>query len=85
MKSSTSDMSAKSELTQLQMGMKVTSGFEMLVTHPSNNDNRVVREINILLDDLAADDASSLPTDQEISKWQDANREDDDEMVGHQF
>jgi hypothetical protein len=78
-------MSAKSELIQLQMGMKVTSGFEMLVTHPSNNDNRVIREINILLDDLAADNASSLPTDQEISKWQDANREDDERWLDINF
>jgi hypothetical protein len=84
-KSSISDVSTKNKLTQLEMGMKVTSGFEMLVAHPSNRDNRIVREIKILLDDLAADDASGLPTDQEILKWQDVNREDDDGWMDINF
>jgi hypothetical protein len=83
--SSISDISTKNKLTQLEMGMKITSGFEMLVAHPSNGDNRIVREIKILLDDLAADDASGLPTDQEILKWQDVNREDDDGWMDINF
>jgi hypothetical protein len=83
--SNISNVSTRNKLTQLEMGMKVTSGFEMLVTHPSHGDSRIVREVSILLDDLAADDASGLPTDQEISKWQDVNREDDDGWMDINF
>ncbi|PQE32445.1 regulatory factor sgt1 protein [Rutstroemia sp. NJR-2017a WRK4] len=59
---------------QLEMGMKVTSGFEMLVTDPKNKDNRSVREVNILLEDLTSEGDSALPNDDEISRWKDRRR-----------
>lgn len=70
---------------RLEMGMKVTSGFEMLVTDPKNGDSRVVRELKILLDDLATGDASDLPTDEEIAKWKDVTREDDESWLDINF
>ncbi|CZR57434.1 related to sgt1 protein [Phialocephala subalpina] len=70
---------------RLGIGMKVTSGFEMLVTDPKNGDSRVVRELKILLDDLAAGNESDLPTDQEVAKWTDVTREDDESWLDINF
>ncbi|PQE13323.1 regulatory factor sgt1 protein [Rutstroemia sp. NJR-2017a BVV2] len=71
--------------TQLEMGMKVTSGFEMLVTDPKNKDNRLVREVNILIEDLISEGDSALPNDDEISKWKDVKREDDESWLDINF
>jgi hypothetical protein len=71
--------------TRLEMGMKVTSGFEMLVTDSNHRDSRVVRELKILLDDLADGDASDLPSDQEIAKWEDVVREDGESWLDINF
>ena len=71
--------------THIETGMKVTSGFEMLVTDPKNNDSRMVREIKILLDDLVADADADLPSNEEIAKWQDVNREDDERWLDINF
>ncbi|CAD6443027.1 36bd8107-189f-40d7-8091-0b3821c3eacd [Sclerotinia trifoliorum] len=72
------------DFTKLEMGMKVTSGFEMLVTDPKNGDHQSVREINILLEDLDGDD-SNLPNDEEISTWKDNLREDDEKWLDINF
>jgi hypothetical protein len=50
------------------MGMKLTCGFEMLLSDPQNVDKRAVREIKLLLEDVEAD-AATLPNDEELSKW----------------
>jgi len=70
---------------QFELGMKVTSGFEMLLTDPKNGDNRLVRELKILVDDLETDDDVVLPTDDEISKWKDVKREDDETWLDINF
>ncbi|KAH7409483.1 SGT1 protein-domain-containing protein [Cadophora sp. MPI-SDFR-AT-0126] len=70
---------------QLEMGMKVTCGFEMLLTDPKNGDNRMVRELKILIDDLETDDDVVLPTDEEISMWKDVEREDDERWLDINF
>lgn len=72
------------DFTKLEMGMKVTSGFEMLVTDPKNRDHRSVREINILLEDLDGDD-SNLPNDEEISTWKENMRDDDEKWLDINF
>jgi hypothetical protein len=69
---------------QLQMGMKITSGFEMLISDPKNVDNQTVRETKIVLDDIAAKN-DILPTDSEINDWKDVNREDDDKWLDINF
>lgn len=68
-----------------EMGMKVTSGFEMLLRDSKNNDNRLVRELKIILDDLAADSNADLPTDEDILKWEDVAREDDEKWLDINF
>ncbi|KAH8661398.1 SGT1 protein-domain-containing protein [Tricladium varicosporioides] len=80
---SSSDVKQK-EYDRLEMGMKITSGFEMLFFYPKNSDNRLVREIKILLEDLQSGD-ETLPTDIEISKWKDATREDDEKWLDINF
>lgn len=64
--------------------MKVTSGFEMLVTDPKNGDHRSVREIKIMLEDLDEDN-SDLPNDDEILTWEDNLREDDEKWLDINF
>ena len=50
------------------MGMKLTCGFEMLLSDPQNADKRAVREIKLLLDDIDSGE-DTLPDDKELSKW----------------
>ena len=51
-----------------ESGMKLTSGFEMLMSDPQNNDKRQVREIHMLLEDLESGQ-DTLPTDLELQEW----------------
>ncbi|KAE9369470.1 SGT1-domain-containing protein [Stipitochalara longipes BDJ] len=69
----------------LNMGMKVTSGFEMLLSDPKYGDNCTVREAKILLDDLTIDHSLALPTDGDIAKWKDVFREDDESWMDINF
>lgn len=71
-------LSAESEgksQNRVEMGMKVTCGFEMLLSDPQNKDSRAVREINLLLEDIENGE-EVLPSDIEMSGWR---KEDDDE------
>lgn len=56
------------EKEQLNMGMKLSCGFEMLVADPQNRDRRAVREIGMLLEDVDGGE-EELPTDDEIKTW----------------
>ncbi|KAI4262993.1 MAG: hypothetical protein L6R42_001842 [Xanthoria sp. 1 TBL-2021] len=68
--------------TGYQMGMKVTCGFEMLMSDPQNVDKKPVREINLLLEDLNAGE-ENLPSDQDVSKWE--SRNDDESWLDVNF
>lgn len=68
------------EHDQLDLGMKVTSGFEMLITDPKNKDDQRVREIHILLEDLIAE-GETLPSDADIALWTDSKRTDDEKWL----
>lgn len=67
---------------RIELGMKITSGFEMLLSDPQNVDNPSVREIKILLEDLATGE-DHLPSDEEISGWE--NRNDADNWLDIDF
>lgn len=58
-----------------EMGMKITCGFEMLMSDPQNRDNKAYREISMLLEDVNAGEAH-LPFDNDIREW---GMRDDDE------
>lgn len=53
---------------KVEMGMKLTCGFEMLLADPQNEDKRVVREIKLLLEDIQTGE-EKLPTDKELATW----------------
>lgn len=80
------------EYTKAETGMKVSCGFEMLLSDPQNQDKPSVREIKFLLEDIDTGD-EPLPTDEEIKnewshqqddeKWMDISYEDlDSELKG---
>lgn len=66
---------------QLEIGMKLAAGYEMLLQDKKNADSRLVREIKILLEDLELDGDSALPTDEEILKWPDVAKTDDESWL----
>lgn len=69
--------SNKAALTrQIEMGMKLTCGFEMLSRKASESKHRVVREMDILLKDQAEDGDHVLPTNEEMRAWPDYRRDD---------
>ena len=70
--------------TQVETGMKVTSGFEMLLSDRQHENSRLVREIKILLDDLDSD-PSLLPSDEEIEGWKDSQRQDGENWLNIDF
>ena len=72
---------AKSQ-DRVEMGMKTTCGFEMLMCDPQNQDKKAVREIAMLLDDIGTGQ-DELPTDAEIKKW--GTREDDEAWLDINF
>ncbi|KAI2622645.1 SGT1-domain-containing protein [Hypomontagnella submonticulosa] len=72
---------SQKRLAQLEMGMKVTSGFEMLASDASKKDNRLAREFAMLLEDVEEDGAQVLPTDEEIETWEDVHKEDDESWL----
>lgn len=53
---------------KVALGMKLTCGFEILLTDPQNQDKRAVREMKLLLDDVESGD-EVLPDDAEIDAW----------------
>lgn len=69
----------------LELGMKVTCGFEMMASSAAKSNNRTVREIALLLEDLAEDGDSVLPTDAEIASWEECSRDDDDSWMDINF
>jgi hypothetical protein len=64
------------------VGMKLTCGFEMLISDKLHQDKRAVREIQILLDDLDSGD-EKLPTNEEIATW--SKRNDDEGWMDIDF
>lgn len=63
---------------QLEMGMKVTCGFEMLLRDPQNQDRKPAREVKLLLEDIDGGE-EALPTDDDVSKW--SSGEDSEEWL----
>ncbi|EER44236.1 regulatory factor Sgt1 [Histoplasma capsulatum H143] len=73
----------KLNYARAEMGVKVTSGFEMLLSDPQNQDKVAVREIKLILEDIESGD-DKLPTNDEIeSTWE--KREDDEKWLDISF
>ncbi|KAL2839071.1 SGT1 protein-domain-containing protein [Aspergillus pseudoustus] len=72
----------RSVYDRAETGMKISCGFEMLLTDPQNQDKALVREIKLVLEDLETGD-ETLPTDEEIQTWD--QREDDEKWLDISF
>ncbi|KAK1826835.1 SGT1 protein-domain-containing protein [Podospora conica] len=72
-------------LIRLELGLKLTTGFELLARRADTHANRAAREVALLLDDLAEDGDDALPSDGEIKAWKDVDREDDDAWMEIDF
>jgi hypothetical protein len=70
------------ERSQFHLGMMITCGFEMLVSGPQNQDNPLVREMNMLLNDVDTGD-DALPSDAEVDSW--GKRHDDDAWMSVKY
>ncbi|GJC91779.1 regulatory factor sgt1 [Colletotrichum higginsianum] len=66
------------ELKRLEIGMKLTCGFEIMMNNVGKIDSRHAREAGIIVEDLKEDGDSVLPGDEDIRTWKDAFREDDE-------
>ncbi|OHF04358.1 hypothetical protein CORC01_00210 [Colletotrichum orchidophilum] len=69
------------ERTRLEMGMKLTSGFEIMLNNIDKADSREARAASIVVQDLDEDGDSVLPTDEQILSWKDVNRDDDESWM----
>ncbi|OAA54498.1 sgt1 [Niveomyces insectorum RCEF 264] len=76
------------------LGVKVACGFELLAATAETSNNRLVREVALVLDDLDEDGgdgngddntAAVLPTDEEIWRWPDVDRDDDEAWLNIDF
>ncbi len=77
---------ANKTLARLDLGMKLTTGFELLAQTTSTSPNRLVREVGLLLADLAEDGGdTALPSDAEIAAWEGVEREDDEGWMDVDF
>lgn len=65
-----------------ETGMKITCGFEMLMSDPQNKDKRQVREIALLLEDINTGE-ELLPSDDSLSEWRQTN--DDERWLDVNF
>ncbi|KAK7931919.1 s.t1.c1 [Apiospora marii] len=68
-------------LDRLEVGMKLTCGFEMLASNATTKNNRTAREVAILLEDLEEDGDQVLPSDADIESWPGAKQDDDESWM----
>ncbi|KAK2003082.1 SGT1-domain-containing protein [Colletotrichum falcatum] len=66
---------------RLEMGMKLTCGFEIMLNNIKKTDSREAREACIVVEELQEDGDSVLPGDDEMNVWRDARREDDESWM----
>ena len=74
--------SSNGGFTRGETGMKISCGFEMLLSDTQNQDKLAFREMKMVLEDLETGD-EKLPTDDEIATWD--NREDNEKWLDVSF
>ncbi|KAI1332259.1 SGT1-domain-containing protein [Xylariaceae sp. FL0255] len=70
---------------RLELGMKVSSGFEMLAANTGKKDNRLAREFAVLLEDVEEDGDRVLPSNEVIASWSEVTQEDSDAWLDIDF
>lgn len=76
---------SQKENRMLELGMKITCGFEMLAASASKSNNRTTREVALILEDMAEDGDAILPADADIASWKDSGLDDDDSWMNIDF
>lgn len=71
--------------SMLELGIKVTCGFEMLAVSAPKSNHRTAREVALLIEDLAEDGDLVLPSNADIASWKDGRRDDDDSWMDINF
>ncbi|KAI1438182.1 SGT1-domain-containing protein [Xylaria sp. CBS 124048] len=71
--------------SRLELGMKVTSGFEMLAAGAEGKDNRLARAFAILLEDVEEDGDKALPSDEDIAAWPNVRQDDNEAWLDINF
>ena len=72
---------AAKKLAKLELGIKLTTGFELLAKGANESASRATREVAIWLEDFEEDGEGVLPTDNDIRGWDWVSREDDDSWM----
>ncbi|TQS37390.1 hypothetical protein Golomagni_02138 [Golovinomyces magnicellulatus] len=73
--------SGKEFLEQLKLGMKLTSGFEMLMKDSQHKKEIIVEKIKILIEKSVIDGNPALPSDAEILCWNENFMEDSESWM----
>lgn len=81
----TTSSETEKDLARLDIGMKLTCGFEMLAANAEKSKSRVVRELAIELEDLQEDGDDALPSDEEMKSWKDVTRDDSEAWLDINF
>ncbi|RDA93395.1 hypothetical protein CP533_2006 [Ophiocordyceps camponoti-saundersi (nom. inval.)] len=68
----------KQRMARLETGMKLTTGFEILIATAGEDRRKVARQVDGLLKELVKGDNKMLPTDDEMKIWRDFDRDDDE-------
>lgn len=66
---------------KLEAGMKLACGFEMLAARAEKSRSRIVREMALLMEDMAEDGDEALPSNAEIRAWPNADRSDSESWL----
>ena len=69
------ESNANEQSRRVETGIKISCGFEMLLSDTQNQDKPAVREMKMVLEDLDTGD-EKLPTDDEVASW---DRQEDNE------
>jgi hypothetical protein len=69
-------------MEKAEVGIKVSAGMQILLSHSLFTSNKPAREISLLLEDLRSGD-DTLPTDKEIAAW--PKQEDDEGWLNIDF
>ena len=86
LRSGASDAGAGDVVVQrVEMGMKLTCGFEILAANAENSKNRTARELAILIEDMKEDGDDILPSDAVIKSWPGSNLNDSEAWLDIDF
>jgi hypothetical protein len=73
-------VTARLQDKKVEVGMKLSCGFDMLLRDKHYSDRKDVREMHVLLEDVESGEVV-LPSDTEVAGWDDVSRQDGEEWM----